>query len=255
VGITLPRARVLPATIVAMGLLLTTKSVGLLQVAMASTAALAEAPPQAGDAKATDAVAPAPLAGAPVAAMVATAAAPPAAQKDAAPGAAPAVPVSDAERNLLLDLRHRRELLDARERAMGQRDAVMQAAQSKLATKVGELNVLQIKLEALEAARQSHDSANWTSLVHIYETMKPRDAATIFDALDMQVLLGVLDRMAERKAAPILAAMQPERARLATQMLAELRTRAVTPAGETQAAPVTALQTGATSPPAPDPKG
>ena len=163
--------------------------------------------------------------------------------------------MSDAERNLLVDLRHRRELLDARERAMGQRDEVMQAAQSKLATKVNELNALQTKLETLEAARQSHDNANWTSLVHIYEAMKPRDAATIFDALDMQVLLGVLDRMAERKAAPILAAMQPERARLATQMLAELRTKAVTPAGETAAAPVTRLQTGATSPPAPDPKG
>jgi len=47
----------------------------------------------------------------------------------------------------------------------------------------------------------------------------------------MQVLLGVLDRMSDRKAAPILAAMQPDRARLATQMLAEMRTRAVTPAG------------------------
>jgi flagellar motility protein MotE (MotC chaperone) len=251
-SITLPRARVLPATIVVMGLLLTTKSVGLLQEAMASTAAQAEAPGQPSGAKPADAVAPVTPASGPVAA---TAAPTPAPRKDAPPGTAPTAPMSDAERNLLLDLRHRRELLDARERAMGQRDAVMQAAQSKLATKVGELNVLQTKLEALEAARQSHDSANWTSLVHIYETMKPRDAATIFDALDMQVLLGVLDRMAERKAAPILAAMQPERARLATQMLAELRTRAVTPAGETQAAPVTGLQTGTTSLPAPDPKG
>jgi flagellar motility protein MotE (MotC chaperone) len=131
----------------------------------------------------------------------------------------------------------------------------MQAAQSKLSTKVSELNVLQSKLEALEAARQSHDSANWTSLVHIYETMKPRDAATIFDALDMQVLLGVLDRMAERKAAPILAAMQPERARLATQMLAELRTRAVTPAGETPAGGIPPGGIPAASPLAPDPKG
>jgi flagellar motility protein MotE (MotC chaperone) len=160
--------------------------------------------------------------------------------------------VSDAERSLLLDLRHRRDMLDARERAQEQRDAVMAAAEKKLAARVAELNALQAKLESLEAARQSHDSANWTSLVHIYETMKPRDAATIFDALDMQVLLGVLDRMSERKAAPILAAMQPERARLATQMLAELRTRAVTPPGE----PPASMQAGdKPSPIAPNPKG
>lgn len=251
-SITLPRARVLPATIVVMGLLLTTKSVGMLQTAMASTAPPAEAPPARSAAAPAEAVPPAPV---PSRQASAPQAASPVLQKSTTPGAVPEAPMSDAERNLLLDLRHRRELLDARERALGQRDAVMQAAQSKLATKVGELNVLQTKLEALETARQSHDSANWTSLVHIYETMKPRDAATIFDALDMQVLLGVLDRMAERKAAPILAAMQPERARLATQMLAELRTKAITPAGEIAAAPVPALQTGATTPPVPDPKG
>jgi flagellar motility protein MotE (MotC chaperone) len=140
--------------------------------------------------------------------------------------------VSDAERTLLLDLRRRRDALDERARQLDQRNAVLSAAQAKLAARVDELNALQGKLEALEAARQSHDSANWAGLVRVYETMKPRDAATIFDALDMQVLLGVLDRMSERKAAPILAAMQPDRARLATQMLAEMRTRAVTPPGE-----------------------
>ena len=46
--------------------------------------------------------------------------------------------------------------------------------------------------------------------------MKPRDAAAIFNDLDMPVLLQVLDRMKEAKAAPILAAMQPDRAREAT---------------------------------------
>jgi len=254
-SITLPRARVLPATIVVMGLLLTAKSVGLFQAAMASTAGQAEAPKLASTDKPADAGAPVPAPAAPIGGTASAAAVPSPARQDTPAGAAAAAPVSDAERNLLLDLRHRRELLDARERAMGQRDAVMQAAQSKLSTKVSELNVLQSKLEALEAARQSHDSANWTSLVHIYETMKPRDAATIFDALDMQVLLGVLDRMAERKAAPILAAMQPERARLATQMLAELRTRAVTPAGETPAGGSPAGSIPAPSLPAPDPKG
>jgi flagellar motility protein MotE (MotC chaperone) len=146
-------------------------------------------------------------------------------------GAAPA-PVSDAERGLLLDLRHRRETLEGRSRELDQRQAVMSAAEQKLSARVAELTALQNKLDALEAARKSHDTANWASLVKVYEAMKPRDAATIFDALDMQVLLGVLDRMSERKAAPVLAAMQPDRARLATQLLAEMRTRAVTPAGE-----------------------
>ncbi len=152
--------------------------------------------------------------------------------KPAAGAAAGEAPVTDAERTLLLDLRHRRTELEARGRDLDQRDAIMAAAEQKLSARVVQLTALQARLETLEAARQQHDSANWTGLVHVYETMKPRDAALIFDALDMQVLLGVLDRMAERKAAPILAAMQPDRARLATQLLVEMRTRAVTPAGD-----------------------
>jgi flagellar motility protein MotE (MotC chaperone) len=225
-----PRPRVLPATIGVMALLMALKSIGLMRALTTGDAVAAEPPPAAASS---------PIETPPTPAMATTATprVPP------APAAVAPPPVSDAERSLLLDLRHRRDLLDARERDAAQRDAVMAAAEQKLAVRVAELNALQAKLESLEAARQSHDSANWTSLVHIYEAMKPRDAATIFDALDMQVLLGVLDRMSERKVAPILAAMQPERARLATQLLAELRTRAVTPAGD--------------KPPqsAPDPKG
>ena len=218
-----PRVRLLPATIAAMALLLMFKSASLVAAATATNGAAAASP---GDA-------PVPPAG-------------PAIPVPAAPAkpveVAPA-PVSEAERALLLDLRKRRDGLDARGRALDQREAVLGAAQAKLAARVDELNALQAKLETLESARHAHDSANWAGLVRVYETMKPRDAAVIFDALDMQVLLGVLDRMSDRKAAPILAAMQPDRARLATQMLAEMRTRTVTPPGEKPPQP------------GPDPKG
>ena len=145
--------------------------------------------------------------------------------------------VSAAERSLLLDLRRRREALEARERALDQRNAVLAAAETKLASRVEQLGALQAKLEQLDSDRRAHDDANWSGLVHVYETMKPREAASIFDALDMQVLLAVLDRMQPRRAAPVLAAMQPERARLATQMLAEMRTRAVTPPAMATASP------------------
>ncbi|HTZ69912.1 MAG TPA: hypothetical protein VMB71_04600 [Acetobacteraceae bacterium] len=243
-----PRPRLLPATIAVMGLLLALKTMGLLREVMAGSAVAAEA---SGEQPKDPVVpAPAPAAAAHGVGAVPASAAPAgaaAAQAGTAQAAQAASPVSDAERGLLLDLRHRREQLDTRQKDLDQRDAVMQAAEQKLTARVQELNALQAKLEALEAARESRDSANWQSLVHIYEDMKPRDAAAIFDALDMHVLLGVLDRMQDRKAAPILAAMQPDRARLATQLLAELRTREVTPAG---AAPASAQ-----TPPQTDPKG
>ena len=66
------------------------------------------------------------------------------------------------------------------------------------------------------------------ALVKVYESMKPRDAAAIFNEMDLPVLLQVVDRMKDTKAAPVLAAMQPDRARLLTSQLAAQRTRTVT---------------------------
>ncbi|MDT7953455.1 MAG: hypothetical protein RQ966_18285, partial [Acetobacteraceae bacterium] len=81
-------------------------------------------------------------------------------------------------------------------------------------------------LEQLEKERHERQDANWRGLVRTYEDMRPRDAATIFNDLDTAVLIQVLDRMKDAKAAPILAAMAPERARSATAQLAQFRTQA-----------------------------
>jgi flagellar motility protein MotE (MotC chaperone) len=62
------------------------------------------------------------------------------------------------------------------------------------------------------------------SLVKIYESMKPKDAARIFEALELPILLDVMERMREAKSAPILAAMDPMKAKEVTSSLAERRT-------------------------------
>jgi flagellar motility protein MotE (MotC chaperone) len=140
-------------------------------------------------------------------------------------------PVTDAERTVLLELRQRRQELDARDAGLATRESVLAAAEQKLSARVTELQALQKKLEALEAARKEREDASWQGLVKLYEAMKPRDAATIFNDLEMPVLLQVVDRMKEAKAAPVLAAMQPDKARDLTAKLAQMRTRRDGPAG------------------------
>lgn len=206
----LARPRLLPVTIAAMSALLAIKSVSLVQAAAEETASSAS--PARDTAKSAPSAA-SPMVSKPMADRPA----------DAAP------PVSDAERAILLDLRRRRDTLDARAHALDQREANLAAADRRLGDRVQQLAALQTRLEGLEAERRQHGVENWAGLVKVYEAMKPREAAAIFDVLDMQVLLQVLDRMQARRAAPVLAAMQPDRARLATQLLAEMRTRAVTP--------------------------
>jgi flagellar motility protein MotE (MotC chaperone) len=226
--------RLLPMTIAALAALLLVRGTLLVQAvapafadstqpaAVAAPAPAAGMPAAATSAAATSTAA-APATGAP--ATGAPAAAAPAAGMPTGPAAPDASPPSDAERALLSELRRRREQLDARDAALATREIQAQAAEKRLAARIDELAALQKQLEALETQRRARDEANWRGLVKVYETMKPRDAAAIFDDLDMAVLREVADRMREAKLAPVLAAMQPDRARALTTELSELRLR------------------------------
>jgi flagellar motility protein MotE (MotC chaperone) len=169
------------------------------------------------DAPAEHAPRPKPTAGnAPAAAERKPAASPP------APEGPP--PVSESERALLQDLRQRRAQLDTRAETVASHEAVIAAAEQKISARVGELQALQKKLEGLDAAQKQKEEAGWQGLVKVYEVMKPKDAATIFNDLQMPVLLQVLDRMKEAKAAAVMAAMNPDKARDVTAELAQMRT-------------------------------
>jgi flagellar motility protein MotE (MotC chaperone) len=202
------RPRLLPITIVALGVLLTVKSVAIVRAEVPTAMAAGAAPAAPAKASANPAVKPAATG-----------------RKAAQPDAfvpADAV-ISPAERALLLDLRKRRKELDDRTAALAMRESVVGAAEKRLAARADELLALQTKLEALERARRQRDDANWEQLVKVYEGMKPRDAAAIFNSLDKTVLLPVLDRMKPAKVATVLAAMQPDRARETTVELAQMR--------------------------------
>ena len=133
---------------------------------------------------------------------------------------ATAAGVNDSELAVLQDLSERRETLDAREQAIIEQEALLQVAEQRIDEKIAELHLLRDELEGLLTSLSAQQDAQMESLVRIYETMRPGDAAAIFDGLDMVVLLDVLQLMSERRSAPILAAMNPERARQVTAELA-----------------------------------
>ncbi len=128
--------------------------------------------------------------------------------------------LTQTEIDLLQQLSERREVLDARAREMEMREAMLQAAESRIDKKIEELKVLQGTIEELMAAYDEEQEAKVASLVKIYENMKPKDAARIFEQLDMDTLLMVAERMKERALAPIMADMDPGRARDITVDLA-----------------------------------
>jgi flagellar motility protein MotE (MotC chaperone) len=119
--------------------------------------------------------------------------------------------------------------LNARDTALRERQSVLVAAEQKLEQRVAELKALQAKLESLQSQWTAQQDQHWEGLVQLYEKMKPRDAARILEGMDVPVVVSLIDRMKQVRAAPILAAMQPERARDITAELAARHGQPPTP--------------------------
>ena len=130
---------------------------------------------------------------------------------------------SQSEMDLLQNLTKRRNELDEREKEIELKSKVLDAAELRITSKVDEMKALQTELTRVVAEYKQQQDGEVKSLVKIYENMKPLDAAAIFNEMDMPILLEVIDNMSERKVAPVLAGMDPKRARDVTQELAEMR--------------------------------
>ncbi len=208
---TLPRPRLLPLLMLSCGTLCLLKAGALWGAAQGG----ATLPVQLALIQPAAASAPAPARSAPAAPV------------PAAPVTVPEPPdpVLAAERAVLESLRGRRTALEGREQALSAREAVLAAAERRLTARLDELAALQARLGEMDRARDEREEAGWRGLVKTYETMKPRDAAGVFDELEMAVLVQIMDRMRETKAAPVLGAMRPDRARLLTAELARVRAR------------------------------
>lgn len=132
-----------------------------------------------------------------------------------------------AELDILQNLSKRREELDKWEQNIQLKENLLAAAEMRVNEKLDQVMALKSELSQLIAQYDEQENTKIKSLVKIYESMKPKDAARIFEELEMPVLLEVVDKMSEKKAAPILAAMNPMKAKRLTVELAEQRRSAV----------------------------
>jgi flagellar motility protein MotE (MotC chaperone) len=130
---------------------------------------------------------------------------------------------SQIEIDLLQSLGQRRQELEERARKLELREQMLKGAEAKVDGKLKELKTLKGELDVALAKYNENEEAKIASLVKIYETMKPKDAGNIFNEMEMEILLRVVDKMSEKKAAPILASMSPERARDITLELANTK--------------------------------
>jgi flagellar motility protein MotE (MotC chaperone) len=130
---------------------------------------------------------------------------------------------TETEVEILRRLQQRRAKLEQWEETLKVKDNVLKVTQTKIDQKLKELRSLKNEVVGLLKEYNKKDDAKLRSLVKIYESMKPKNAAKIFENLDMAILLEVIDKMKESKSALILAKMNSERAKELTVLYAEQR--------------------------------
>ena len=131
----------------------------------------------------------------------------------------PAQPISASERALLERLQARRQELEARAREIDIRENLLKSAEKRIEGRVEELKAVESRISTATEQKKEVEDARLKGLVTMYEGMKPRDAAKVFDRLEMPVLFEIASKIAPRKMSDILGLMSPEAAeRLTVEM-------------------------------------
>ncbi len=134
-------------------------------------------------------------------------------------------PMSPAERAILERLQDRRQELDERARELDMRETLLQASEQQIEARMKELKETEARIGLAMAKKEEEELARFKNLVGMYESMKAKDAAKVFDRLDIKVLTEMVGRMNPRRMSDILGQMSPE---AAERLTLELASRAKT---------------------------
>jgi flagellar motility protein MotE (MotC chaperone) len=129
-------------------------------------------------------------------------------------------PVSPSERAILERLQSRRQELEARAREIDIRESLLKAAEKRIESRVEELKAIESRISTATEQKSEADAARFKGIITMYEGMKPKDAAKVFDRLDMPVLIQIASQIAPRKMSDILGQMQTDAAERLTVELA-----------------------------------
>jgi flagellar motility protein MotE (MotC chaperone) len=128
--------------------------------------------------------------------------------------------VSPSERAILERLQARRQELEQRAREIEIRESLLKSAEKRIEGRVEEMKATEAKISTATGQKAEQDAARFKGIITMYEGMKPKDAAKVFDRLEMSVLYDIASQIAPRKMSDILGLMQPEAAERLTVELA-----------------------------------
>lgn len=113
---------------------------------------------------------------------------------------------------LLTELLRREEALKQREAAALDKEKALAIADQAIETRLVALQEAEEALRATLAIAEKAAETDLTRLTDVYQSMKPKDAAALFETMDPSFAAGFLSRMPPDAAAGVLAGLRPEAA-------------------------------------------
>lgn len=126
---------------------------------------------------------------------------------------------SQSEILILQELAERREALDLRAKEIDRKAIQLKVAEEEIDKKIKQLQDYEQRLKKLMIEYNQEEKDKITSLAKLYTTMKPKDAARIFNTLEMSILVPLLKEMKPSASSAILSQMNSEKAKAVTTEL------------------------------------
>lgn len=128
--------------------------------------------------------------------------------------------LNQSELDVLQMLRGRRVELDARAERLDLREKLVLAAEHALESRIQDWKQLKVAVEASLEKYNTKRDGKLQTLATYYEKMKAKDAARVFNSLELPYLIDIVERMKVAKVADIIGKMETERAKTLTTELA-----------------------------------
>jgi len=128
-----------------------------------------------------------------------------------------------SEIDILQKLSERRKKLEEMERTLQMREDLLKASEDRIGKRVDELKTLEDKVGGATKAKEDAKAKELADLVKMYESMKPKDAARVFDKLDIGLAADLGRQMNPKKLGDIVAKMSADQAEKLTVELANRR--------------------------------
>lgn len=126
---------------------------------------------------------------------------------------------TQSEIQILQELAERREALDLRSQEIDKKALQLKVSEQEIDKRLKQMQEYEQKLKLLIQEYNEKEKEKIASLVKVYANMKPKDAARIFETLDLEVTVALLKEMKPSTSSAILAQITPAKAKAITDKI------------------------------------